>query len=119
MLRTGESGGRRCAAPEGLLQVALEVFAGRLALHAARGAGEEAQVVDHGRDLVALEGLDRLAGVGRLELGDLVGALLERIKVELDKYWDLLRQRRARERAGLDPDDASLRDADTVERYLQ
>ena len=39
--------------------------------------------------------------------------------VELDKYWDLLRQRRARERAGLDPDDASLRDADTVERYLQ
>ena len=44
---------------------------------------------------------------------------LERIKVELDKYWDLLRQRRARERAGLDPDDASLRDANTVERYLQ
>ena len=44
---------------------------------------------------------------------------LERIKLELDKYWDLLRQRRARERAGLDPDDASLRDADTVEGYLQ
>jgi hypothetical protein len=44
---------------------------------------------------------------------------LERIRVELDKYWDLLRQRRARERAGLDPDEASLRDEDTVERYLQ
>jgi hypothetical protein len=44
---------------------------------------------------------------------------LERIKVELDKYWDLLRQRRARESAGLDPDDASLRDESTVERYLQ
>jgi hypothetical protein len=29
---------------------------------------------------------------------------LERIKVELDRYWVLLRQRRARERAGLDPD---------------
>jgi len=29
---------------------------------------------------------------------------LERIKVELDRYWMLLRQRRARERAGLDPE---------------
>ena len=44
---------------------------------------------------------------------------LEAIKVQLDRYWDLLRQRRARERAGLDPDAASLRDADTVEKYLQ
>jgi hypothetical protein len=44
---------------------------------------------------------------------------LERIRVELDKYWDLLRQRRAKERAGLNPDDTSLRDNDTVERYLQ
>ena len=52
-------------------------------------------------------------------LGPEEHARLERIKVELDKYWDLLRQRRARERAGLDPDDASLRDANTVERYLQ
>ena len=43
----------------------------------------------------------------------------EHARLELDKYWDLLRQRRARERAGLDPDDASLRDAGTVERYLQ
>jgi uncharacterized protein DUF2630 len=52
-------------------------------------------------------------------LGPEEHARLERIRVELDKYWDLLRQRRARERAGLDPDDASLRDEDTVERYLQ
>ena len=44
---------------------------------------------------------------------------LEAIKVQLDRYWDLMRQRRARERAGLDPDSASLRDADTVEKYLQ
>ena len=46
-------------------------------------------------------------------------ARLERVRVELDKYWDLLRQRRARERAGLNPDDASLRDENTVEGYLQ
>ena len=40
------------------------------------------------------------------------------IKVELDRLWDLLRQRKALRRAGEDPERASLRDADTVERYL-
>jgi hypothetical protein len=44
---------------------------------------------------------------------------LEAIRVELDRYWDLLRQRRARRHAGQDPEGASTRDADTVERYLQ
>jgi hypothetical protein len=42
---------------------------------------------------------------------------LEAVRVELDRYWDLLRQRRAREEYGEDPDDASIRDADTVEGY--
>jgi hypothetical protein len=42
---------------------------------------------------------------------------LEAVRVELDRTWDLLRQRRARRRAGLDPDDASKRDADMVEHY--
>jgi Protein of unknown function (DUF2630) len=37
------------------------------------------------------------------------------VRVELDRYWDLLRQRRAREEFGEDPDAASLRDAGTVE----
>ena len=46
-------------------------------------------------------------------------ARLREIKVELDRYWDLLRQRRARRRAGQDPEGASPRDADTVEHYLQ
>jgi hypothetical protein len=44
---------------------------------------------------------------------------LEAVKVELDRAWDLLRQRRAREEFGLDPDDASPRGADTVEDYEQ
>jgi Protein of unknown function (DUF2630) len=44
---------------------------------------------------------------------------LERIRVELDRYWDLLRQRRARENAGLDPDDATPRDERMVEGYQQ
>jgi hypothetical protein len=38
--------------------------------------------------------------------------------VELDRLWDLLRQRRALRSAGADPDEASERDADTVEGYL-
>jgi hypothetical protein len=46
-------------------------------------------------------------------------ARLEAVRVELDRYWDLLRQRRARRRAGEDPEGASPRDADTVEHYLQ
>ncbi len=44
---------------------------------------------------------------------------LERVSVELDRCWDLLRQRRARRGAGQDPDEAVVRDADTVERYRQ
>ena len=43
---------------------------------------------------------------------------LAAIKVELDQLWDLLRQRRALRSAGRNPDDARMRDADTVERYL-
>jgi len=44
---------------------------------------------------------------------------LREVEVELDRCWDLLRQRRAREEFGLDPDDAEARSADTVEHYEQ
>ncbi len=44
---------------------------------------------------------------------------LERVSVELDRCWDLLRQRRARRSAGQDPDEAQERDADIVEKFLQ
>jgi hypothetical protein len=44
---------------------------------------------------------------------------LRDVEVELDRCWDLLRQRRALRDAGADPDEAHARDADTVERYLQ
>jgi hypothetical protein len=44
---------------------------------------------------------------------------LRAVEVELDRCWDLLRQRRALREAGGDPDEAKARDADTVERYLQ
>jgi hypothetical protein len=44
---------------------------------------------------------------------------LRAVKVELDRCWDLLRQRRALRDAGADPDEAEARDAETVERYPQ
>jgi hypothetical protein len=44
---------------------------------------------------------------------------LAEVKVELDRAWDLLRQREAHEEFKLDPDDTSVRDADTVEGYEQ
>jgi hypothetical protein len=43
---------------------------------------------------------------------------LEQVRIELDRHWDLLRARRAKAAAGLDPDEASLRDERTVEDYL-
>jgi hypothetical protein len=44
-------------------------------------------------------------------------ARLEEVKVQLDQAWDFLRQRRSLRQYGLDPDDASPRDAGTVEDY--
>lgn len=43
---------------------------------------------------------------------------LKEIEVQLDQCYDLLRQRRARRAAGLDPDEAVVRDEATVEGYL-
>lgn len=44
---------------------------------------------------------------------------MKQLEVELDRAWDLLRQRRARSEFGDDPDNASERDAAEVETYLQ
>ncbi len=43
---------------------------------------------------------------------------LRRIEVTLDQCWDLLHQRKARRSAGLDPDEAKVRDEKTVEGYI-
>jgi hypothetical protein len=52
-------------------------------------------------------------------LGDDEHQRLGELEVELDQCWDLLRQRRAKRRAGLDPDEAQVRGAGTVEGYQQ
>jgi hypothetical protein len=44
---------------------------------------------------------------------------LRAVEVELDVCWDLLRQRRALRDANDDPDQATARDPNTVERYWQ
>jgi hypothetical protein len=44
---------------------------------------------------------------------------LDEVQVQLDRYYDLLRQRRAREEFGQDPDETEMRSGKTVERYLQ
>jgi len=44
-------------------------------------------------------------------------ARMEELKVQLDKAWDYLRQRRALRQYGENPDDASMRDGGTVEGY--
>ena len=44
---------------------------------------------------------------------------LDQVRQRLDQLWDLLRQRRAREEFGLDPDDARPRPEGIVENYEQ
>jgi hypothetical protein len=44
---------------------------------------------------------------------------LAELKIGLDQCWDLLRQRRALEQYGRDPDAASPRSVETVENYEQ
>jgi len=52
-------------------------------------------------------------------LSDVDDKRLKAVEVALDQCWDLLRQRRAKRHAGLDPDGADVRDATTVEGYQQ
>jgi hypothetical protein len=42
---------------------------------------------------------------------------LEKLQVELDQCWDLLRQRRARREFGQDPNEAQVRSPHVVEDY--
>jgi len=44
---------------------------------------------------------------------------LAELKVDLDRCWDLLRQREAHEEFQLDPDNTPVRDEGTVEGYEQ
>jgi hypothetical protein len=80
---------------------------------------EDRQVQDHIEQLVAEE--HQLLGRGGTPQGmnPADHKRLEEVRVELDRYWDLLRQRRAQEEFGQDPDSTSIRDENTVEHYEQ
>jgi len=80
---------------------------------------DDNEVQDHIETLVAEE--RRLYEAAGHEGGHTIEerARLQQIRVSLDRYWDLLRQRRAQEEFGLDPDEVSLRAAETVERFKQ
>ena len=72
----------------------------------------------HIEELVAEE--HRLFAKG--DSGELDAAGRERladVNVQLDRYYDLLRQRRARAEFGQDESLTALRSGDTVEKYLQ
>jgi Protein of unknown function (DUF2630) len=77
---------------------------------------DDQQVLNHIDELVQEEEalLQRHEGDG---LSSEDHARMEELKVQLDKLWDYLRQRRALRQYGDDPEDASMRDGGTVEDY--
>ncbi len=77
---------------------------------------DDAAVQGHIEELVAEEH-ELLEGHRDRGLSEDEHRRLEQVKVELDRFWDLLRQRRAHEEFGLDPENTSIRGADTVEGY--
>jgi len=70
-------------------------------------------VLKHIEELVAEE--KKLYAKG--SISDEEKQQLNQINVELDRCWDLLRQRRALREFGRNPDDAEARPARTVENY--
>ncbi len=75
-------------------------------------------VLSHIQQLVQEE--HRLYEQGeRRTLGDAERQKLGKVQVELDRCWDLLRQRRALREVGVDPDQAEVRPAQVVESYEQ
>jgi hypothetical protein len=63
--------------------------------------------------------LERRSSEEGMPLTDDERIRLRALEEHLDQLWDLLRQRRARRQAGLDPDEAAERDASVVEHYRQ
>lgn len=76
---------------------------------------KDQSVLSHIDQLVKEE--ERLFSQGQLSDDERVH--LAKLKVKLDQYWDLLRQRRALREFGDDPDKAKVRPAKIVENYEQ
>jgi hypothetical protein len=76
---------------------------------------EDQPVLNYIQRLVEEE--HRLYQQGKLPKAD--RKRLEKVQVELDQCWDLLRQRRALRDDGLDPNEAEVRPPQVVENYEQ
>ena len=79
---------------------------------------KDQDVQGHIEELVAAEH-KLMDSAAEKPLGPEDRAKLSDINVQLDRYYDLLRQRRAREEFAQDPESAHLRAEETVEKYLQ
>lgn len=79
----------------------------------------ERSILSHIDELVAEEHALRARHGGGGGLTDEERERMGQLEVELDRAWDLLRQRRAKAEFGADPDQAAERDATEVETYLQ
>ena len=76
------------------------------------------------KDVLVLNHIDQLVKeeeqlYAKSELTEGDRKRLAELKIELDRYWDLLRQRRALREFGSDPDSARIRPAKIVENYEQ
>jgi hypothetical protein len=79
---------------------------------------DDKAVLAHIEELVAEEHRLLDSGEGR-PLDEAEHKRLQAVNVQLDQYYDLLRQRRAREEFDQDPSSAHIRSQETVEDYLQ
>jgi hypothetical protein len=79
---------------------------------------DDTEILKHITELVNEEHelMNKAQGTG---LDDAQQARMKALEVSLDQCWDLLRQRRARRHAGLNPDEAQVRDPEIVEHYQQ
>jgi hypothetical protein len=81
-------------------------------------------MADENKDRSVLEHINRLVHeeehlYQQSELASDDRGRLEKLKVELDQCWDLLRQRRALREFGEDASKAKVRSANVVENYEQ
>ena len=79
---------------------------------------DDKTILEHIHALVAEEKRLRAEHAGRGLVGD-DRLRLQTLERQLDQAWDLLRQRRAREEYGEDPNAAQERSPGDVEGYLQ
>jgi hypothetical protein len=81
-------------------------------------------MTDETEDQAVLKAIQQLAAeehrlYAHESLTDKDRARLDKINIELDQCWDLLRQRQALRNAGRNPNEAQVRSPEIVENYEQ